>query len=133
MVEFADIFIAKNLDEALQYKILEPNLPRVHLNNLTDYEVSALWATLEHSSIKPKHELNYIDTDSDEVLYQLPDDFTIALANLADDDFNSVAIVWAEYEEIQWQRLEAIDKIKALCELAKKAQNNQQSLFFILI
>lgn len=133
MAEFADIFIAKNSDEAINYQILEPNHPHIGINGLTDYEISALWASLEHSHIKAKHELIYIDTESDAVLYQLPEDFTIELANLPEDDFISVAIVWAEYEEIHWSREKAMDKIKEIKDLAQKAQQTQQQLYFILI
>lgn len=133
MAEFADIFVAHNLNEAMQYRILEPNLPHISLNGFTDYEISALWASIDHSHVKPKHELIYIDIDADEVLYQLPDDFLKALANLTVDEIVSVAIVWAEYEEIHWQREVAVDKVTELQTLAKKAQLANQQLYFILI
>lgn len=133
MAEFADIFIAKNSDEAAHYQILEPSLPHISINGLTDYEISALWASIEHSRVKPKHELTYIDTDSDSVLYQFPEELSVALANLPEDEFISVAIVWAEYEEIHWPRAEAMAKIKEISELAKQAKQTQQQLYFIFI
>lgn len=133
MAEFADIFIAKDLNAATHYKILEPNLPHISLNGFTDYELSALWASLEHSHVKPTHELVYIDIDSDAVLYQLPENFLAALANLPENEIISVAIVWAEYEEIHWQRTEAMTKIKEISELAKQAQQTQQQLYLMLI
>lgn len=133
MAEFSDLFIAKDVNEAIHYKILAPNLPHINFNGLTDYELSALWASLEQSHIKPHHELTYIDTDTHAVLYQIPENFKIALATLPDEEIISVAIVWSEYEEIHWRRAEAMDKIKELKGLAQEAQQTNQTLYFILI
>lgn len=132
MPEFSDIFIAKNPEEAIYYNVLEQNYPHITVNGFTDFEISALWASLTNSHVKEMHELEFIEIDSDALLYKLPDDFFKVLVDLDDNELKSAAAIWAEYEEIHWRRPQAEEKLQEIKALAMQAMQENKQLYLML-
>lgn len=133
MPEFSDIFIAKNPEDAVNYNVLEQNYPHIALNDFTDYELSALWASLTNSRVKEIHDLEFIEIDSDAILYRLPEPFFKALATLEDADLISAAAIWAEHDEIHWRLPHAQQKLEEIRTLAKQAQQENKELYLMLV
>lgn len=132
MPKFSDIFFAKLTAEAIHYNIFSPNYPHITVPDLTDYEISALWACLTHSKLKSQHNLEFIEIDSDALLYRFPNALTELLTQLNNQQISSIASIWCELEDFPWQKAQAAEKIIAIRDLAKQAEKEQASLFLIL-
>lgn len=133
MPDFSDIFIANTSTEACLYDVTNPSLPHVPLPLLTDYEISALWASLTNSKLTAAYALIFIDIDSDALLYQLPPAFCNALATLNEKQIITAAAIWSEYEDIPWRKDKAQLKIQEIHTLAKRAIAENKALYLLFI
>lgn len=131
MVKFSDIFIAKLPAEAIHYDVTAPNYPHIAVVDLTDHELSTLWASLSNSPLKSKHALEFIEIESDALLYRLPDAFTEALAKLDKQQIVAAASIWCESEDFPWRKTQATEKIVEIHDIAQRARKENKSLFLI--
>jgi hypothetical protein len=133
-------FIVATPEDALRYEALmmgeEPLPPdrfqRAEYKGFTSLALEVLWAALDNGEWDPKkHELDHINTGSDEsLLCRFPDALTLSLSQMDDAAIHRVAQIWIRAEQVPGDDAEELEPVlRDLRHLAAQARQSGKSLY----
>ena len=128
MVQFTDLFIARDDKEACTYDIYS----QTSSQGITENELIILWTCIEKTALKHHHELIFVEIDKEEILYKLPASLIKLIVNIENSSLSDLVICWAEHEEIQWTYEKAKEKLNKLIALSKEAQQKKHDLYLVM-